>query len=188
MSYSPRAIMPGILLGILAIIFLTGLVSSPAAANPPAVVETVPKQPEKAPSACEISPSYPDTIQQWCLLIGVYAVENALDPNLVAAVMLQESGGDAQAYSHSGAVGLMQVMPRDGIAASFMCANGPCFASRPSMDELFDPAFNLSYSCTMLAGLVSKYGNVRDALRAYGPMDMGYGYADIVLGIYERYR
>jgi len=44
---------------------------------------------------------------------------------LIAAVILQESGGDPSAYSSSGAVGLMQVMPRDGIAAEFMCVNGP---------------------------------------------------------------
>ena len=40
----------------------------------------------------------------------------------------------------------------------------------------------------MLAGLIAKYGNLRDALKSYGPMDMGYGYSDIVLGLYERYR
>ena len=29
---------------------------------------------------------------------------------------------------------------------------------------------------------------VRDALRQYGPMDVGYSYADRVLAIYENYR
>jgi hypothetical protein len=37
----------------------------------------------------------------------------------------------------------------------------------------------------MLAGLLQRYGNMREALRAYGPMDVGYGYADIVMGIYS---
>jgi len=99
--------------------------------------------------------------------------------------MLQESGGNSNAYSHSGAVGLMQVMPRDGIAASFICANGPCFSNRPSSDELFDPTFNIQYGVRMLAGLVSKHGNIRDALYAYGPMDVGYTYADKIISIYE---
>jgi hypothetical protein len=40
----------------------------------------------------------------------------------------------------------------------------------------------------MLAGLVRKHGEVREALKAYGPMNVGYYYADIVLGHYRRYR
>jgi hypothetical protein len=40
----------------------------------------------------------------------------------------------------------------------------------------------------MLAGLVNKFGgNVREALKSYGPLDMGYAYADKVLSIYENY-
>jgi hypothetical protein len=39
----------------------------------------------------------------------------------------------------------------------------------------------------MLAGLGSKQGNVREALRAYGPMNVGYYYADKVLGIYQSF-
>ena len=85
-------------------------------------------------------------------------------------------------------MGLMQVMPRDGLAAGFMCINGPCFAARPSMQELYDPEFNISYGTQMLAGLIERHGNARDALRAYGPMDMGFRYADIVLGIMNRYQ
>jgi hypothetical protein len=40
----------------------------------------------------------------------------------------------------------------------------------------------------MLSDLIQRKGNVRDALRAYGPMDMGYHYADLVLNIANRYR
>ena len=82
----------------------------------------------------------------------------------------------------------MQVMPRDGLAADFMCSGRPCFTSRPSMEELFDPQFNIEYGTRMLAGLIERYGSVREALRAYGPMDVGYYYADLVLDIYESYR
>jgi soluble lytic murein transglycosylase-like protein len=137
---------------------------------------------------CSISTSYPDKIQRWCGLIERYAAQNGLDSNLIAAVMLQESGGNPDAYSKSGAVGLMQVMPRDGIATKFTCINGPCFADRPSMAELYDPEFNISYGAGMLSDLIRRRGDVREALRAYGPMDMGYRYADIVLGIANRYR
>ncbi len=157
----------------------------------PEVEEAQPQPAEEAPAAqpqCSLSPGYPASIQQWCGLIEQYAGEHGVEPGLIAAVMLQESGGNPGAYSKSGAVGLMQVMPRDGLAASFMCVNGPCFASRPSMDELFDPEFNVAYGVRMLAGLIQRHGSVREALRAYGPMNMGYQYADIVLGIQERYR
>jgi hypothetical protein len=37
----------------------------------------------------------------------------------------------------------------------------------------------------MLAGLLQKYGNTREALKYYGPMNVGYYYADKVLGIYQ---
>ncbi len=137
---------------------------------------------------CEVSSSYPEGILQWCDIITRFAIQVDLPPNLVAAVMLQESGGDATAYSASGAVGLLQVMPRDGIAANFECINGPCFASRPTIEELKDPAYNVEYGTQILARLISRWGNLRDALKAYGPMDMSYSYADRVLAIYQNYR
>jgi hypothetical protein len=39
----------------------------------------------------------------------------------------------------------------------------------------------------MLAGLVKHAGSLREALKAYGPMDVGYYYADKVLAIYKIY-
>ena len=137
---------------------------------------------------CGVNASYPEGILQWCDIITSMANQAELSPNLIAAVILQESGGDAGAYSASGAVGLMQVMPRDGIAASFQCINGPCFGSRPTIEELQDPSFNVEYGTGMLAGLITKLGSLREALKAYGPMDMAYSYADRVLAIYENYR
>jgi soluble lytic murein transglycosylase-like protein len=102
--------------------------------------------------------------------------------------MLQESGGNYLAYSNSGAVGLMQVMPRDGLAESFICSGGPCFRNRPSTNELQDPAFNIQFGTQMLKNLNAKLGTYRAALKSYGPMDVGYDYADRVMHIYERYR
>lgn len=142
---------------------------------------------ESAP-ICSVGPGFPDSIRRWCDLIEAYASQQSLDPNLIAAVILQESGGKPDAYSKSGAVGLMQVMPRDGIAATFQCINGPCFAARPSIEELSDPDYNVAFGTKMLAGLIGKHGSVREALRAYGPMDVGYYYADLVLDIYNTYR
>jgi len=160
------------------------------ASNPPA--ETVAGEVEvNAPTLqvpCAVSGRYPAEITQWCALITKYAQKNGLPPDLVAGLVWQESGGNPNAYSHSGAVGLMQVMPSDGLAAGFMCKNGPCFANRPSSSELSDPEFNIKYGTKMLAGLLNRHGNFREALKAYGPMDVGYSYADRVLSIYERHR
>lgn len=106
----------------------------------------------------------------------------------MAAVILQESGGQSDILSASGAVGLMQIMPNDGVAASFECANGPCFAGRPSTAELTDPEFNINFGTKMLSGMISKYGSEREALVAYGPYNVGYYYADKVLTIYDHIR
>lgn len=138
-------------------------------------------------AACTVSARFPESILQWCELITSYAKQHGLPPDLVAALIWQESGGNPAAYSRSGAVGLMQVMPSDGLAAAFKCVNGPCFSNRPSTEELRDPEFNIAYGTKMLAGLVKRYGDLREALRSYGPMDSGYSYADKVMGLFERY-
>ena len=133
----------------------------------------------------EISPTYPENIQKWNDEIVLAAHQFNLDPNLIAAVMLQESGGHSNVISSSGAIGLMQIMPRDGIAASFQCVNGPCFNNRPSIDELMNPKFNIQYGAKMLSGFLASTGSNRAALFAYGPMDIGYRYADQVVSIYK---
>ena len=186
MSNARIAILPGIIIGSLCIVLVSSLLIQPEKA----LAASVSGQniSETNFSDCSLSVSYPDSIQQWCEWIEKYAQQNNLEPDLIAAMMLQESGGNPQAYSKSGAVGLMQVMPRDGLAAGFMCPNGPCFASRPSMDELYEPEYNISYGTGMMGGLVNKYGNLRDALKAYGPMNVGYYYADLVLGIFQQYQ
>jgi hypothetical protein len=139
-------------------------------------------------SGCKVSRNYPEDILQWCDLITKFGRNTGLDPDLIAALVWQESGGNPSAYSKSGAVGLMQVMPRDGIAESFMCQSGSCFRNRPSIEELQDPKFNIKYGTGMLANLFGRYGDMREALKYYGPMDVGYYYADKVLGIYHSYQ
>ncbi len=138
--------------------------------------------------ACSLPLSYPENIRRWCSFIEFYANQSGLDPRLIAAVMLQESGGNPLAYSSSGAVGLLQVMPKDGIAATFVNAYGvPYFANRPSISQLQDPEYNIRYGVNMLAGL-NAANNPREALFNYGPADVGYSYADLVLSIYSNYK
>ena len=193
-----KFIFPAFIFASAAVIFITRLLYNPEQivqadaekqarqAEMAAPVAEMP--PAENPNGCALPASYPEDIHQWCQPINQAAAYYGLDPRLIAAVMLQESGGHPDAYSKSGAVGLMQVMPRDGLAADFMCANGPCFSSRPTMEELFDPQFNIDFGTMMLSGLISKYGDIREGLRAYGPMDSGYHYADLVLAIYNNYQ
>ena len=195
MNTVQKMLFPITLIGMLGVVGITRLILMPgvnvqAAAAPevqPAVVEQSSAEEIKTEN-CQIAGSYPAEVRNWCDWVMASAQSYGLEANLIAAVMLQESGGNPQAYSQSGAVGLMQVMPRDGIAADFMCVNGPCFSARPCMDELFDPQFNIDYAARMLSGLINQKGNLREALLAYGPMDIGYRYADIVLSIYQNYQ
>jgi hypothetical protein len=151
----------------------------------PALVSTEEPVEEQDTNDCIISENFPPEVRQWCDQITKHSKKNNFDPDLIAAIIWQESGGNPIAFSSSGAVGLMQVMPHDGIAASFQCINGPCFTNRPSISELQRPSFNIKYGTGMLAGLKQKYGSIREALKFYGPMNVGYYYADKVLGIYN---
>ncbi len=209
------AIFPGIIMGSLVIAMFSFFLAAPqmpaaamilptaaaaveqvvpaeASAQPDVlpVQEAAPVEPaapaeETQEDSCSLSAGVAESVQRWCGVIGQAANDEGIDPDLVAAVMTQESGGQEDVMSHSGAVGLMQVMPRDGIAASFMCINGPCFANRPTIQELLDPEYNVIFGTRLLAGLIRKYGDVREALVVYGPMNVGYSYADKVLSIYN---
>lgn len=141
-----------------------------------------------ATEECQVNNRFPSEITRWCDLVTHYSNLNGLSPNLIAALIWQESGGNPDAYSKSGAVGLMQIMPRDGIAANFQCINGPCFSNRPTSSELYDPEFNIEFGTQMLSRLLNRTGDLREALRSYGPMDVGYTYADKVLNIYQTYQ
>jgi soluble lytic murein transglycosylase-like protein len=192
-------IIPAVLVGCLLVFWISTVAAAqmPTEAIFPAVLSDSVKPPvahtsksaeSDQASHCSLPASFPPSIQQWCLAIEASAHKTGLPANLIAAVMLQESGGDPLAYSSSGAVGLLQVMPRDGKAAEFMCINGPCFSTRPTIAELEQPEFNLAYGSQMLANFYAKHGSYREALFRYGPMDMGYRYADLVLAIWENYQ
>lgn len=182
-----KLVFPSILVICGAVIGLISLISSPRITLAASNSTTVSRNNAIATTG-SLSRAYPESVLQWEEIILENAQQYQLDPNFIAAVMLQESGGNAEAYSASGAVGLMQVMPRDGIAESFSCDGQPCFRNRPSMQELFDPAFNIDYGSRMLAGLLEKYGSQQEALYHYGPIDVGYRYADAVLNIYSTYQ
>jgi len=181
-------IIPGIIISILFLFFFTRLISSPQVVWASNADYPVISPPTAENSNLRLSLEFPNSIQKWKDIIEQNSIKYNLDANLIASVIFQESGGNPFAYSSSGAVGLMQIMPRDGVAAGFICNGIPCFQSRPSIQELNDPQFNIEYGAKMLKDLFNNYGNWHEALRIYGPMDVGYDYADLVLQIQKRYQ
>ncbi len=87
-------------------------------------------------------------------LISKYAASNNVDPNLVRAVIAQESGGNTNDVSSKGARGLMQIMPEE--------------AQSLGVSNPFDPEQNIAAGTKLLATLLKKYqGDVPLALAAY---------------------
>lgn len=91
-------------------------------------------------------------------IIATESARNHLDPNLVAAVILQESRFNPDSVSGAGAIGLMQVMPET--ARDIRQAGG-------AASDLKDPAVNIALGARYLALLRRKYGDDRLALAAY---------------------
>jgi soluble lytic murein transglycosylase-like protein len=111
-----------------------------------------------------------------------------IDPLLVEAVVLQESGGNPNAQSSAGAVGLMQLMPNTAAALG--------------VSDVFDPVQNLRGGIEYLLQMLNKFhGNLALALAAYNagpyavekyggipPYQETQNYVNDVLAIYNRER
>jgi len=109
------------------------------------------------PSSSDLSRYWSPRVQQWESLIVQEAERRQLDSDLLASLVWMESRGDAVAVGPVGAVGLMQVMPREA-----------GFAWRPTHDELLDPETNLFWGTRTLATVVKQgEGDIFNALAAY---------------------
>ena len=95
-------------------------------------------------------------------IVRGHAHNYRLAPELLAAVIYQESKFDANARSSSGAVGLMQLLPAtaEGIA---LHTGGSKFR----VSDLDNPEINVRYGSWYLRHLLDKYGDERLALAAY---------------------
>jgi soluble lytic murein transglycosylase-like protein len=98
-------------------------------------------------------------VEEMMPIITATALRHRLDPDLVAAIVEAESSGNPAAVSRAQAYGLMQVRvptARD-------------MAGRDvTVEELFDPAFNLDVGCRYLRRMLDRYrGDLRLALMAY---------------------
>lgn len=103
-------------------------------------------------------------------LVNTAATQHGLKPELIRAVMEQESGFKPCAESARGALGLMQLMPST--------------ADEYHVDDVFDPAQNVSAGAKLLKALLEKYGGDTSlALSAYNAgsqrVDQGGGIPDI---------
>ena len=91
---------------------------------------------------------------QYDAIIEKAAVSAAVEPNLLRAVIVVESGFNSRAVSKRGAVGLMQLMPAT--------------ASRFGVSNPYDPLENVHGGARYLKFLMDRFGqNVRLALAAY---------------------
>lgn len=86
--------------------------------------------------------------------INKYAAQNGLAPDLVRAVIQQESSGDPKSRSAVGAMGLMQIMPET--------------AQTYGIHDAYDPEQNIAAGTRHLAGLLREFnGDIPQALAAY---------------------
>jgi soluble lytic murein transglycosylase-like protein len=91
---------------------------------------------------------------QYDSIIESAAISTSVEPNLLRAVIVVESGFNSHAVSKRGAVGLMQLMPAT--------------ATRFGVSNLFDPRQNVHAGARYLKFLIDRFGqNVKLALAAY---------------------
>ena len=111
----------------------------------------------QAESSSFLSSYWGPTITQWDELIAYYAGQRGLDPDLVAAIIYEESHGLANQVSLAGAVGLMQVMPQEA-----------GFSWRPKAAELLKPRVNLYWGTRTFSQVMQQAQvSLNRALAAY---------------------
>ncbi len=95
------------------------------------------------------------------IIVG-HAGNYRLQPQLLAAVIYQESKFHADARSSSGAVGLMQLLPQTGQGIADRTGG-----KRWKPDDLLNPELNIRYGSWYLRHLLDKYDDEALALAAY---------------------
>ncbi|MGC9469540.1 MAG: transglycosylase SLT domain-containing protein [Anaerolineae bacterium] len=104
-----------------------------------------------------LSTYWPIRLRRWEALIMQEAERRELDPDFLASLVWRESRGDPNAVGPAGAVGLMQVMPKEA-----------GFSWRPARKDLLVPSTNLYWGTRTLATVIRQgNGDVFNALAAY---------------------
>ncbi len=99
---------------------------------------------------------------RYAAIVRGHSLHYRLNPALLAAVIDEESKFNADARSHTGAVGLMQLQP--ATARGIAIRTG---GSKFVLSDLYDPEINVRYGAWYLRHLLDKYGDERWALAAY---------------------
>jgi len=86
-------------------------------------------------------------------IINAAGQQYGVDPDLLRAQMMQESGGNPNAVSKRGAMGLMQLMPGT--------------ASDMGVSNIKDPSQNIMGGAKYMRQLIDKYGDIDKAVQAY---------------------
>lgn len=119
---------------------------------------------------------------------------NGYDPELILSVIMTESSFRKYAYSHKGAIGLMQLLPGTGQALAAR-NHIPLFENT----ALYEPHLNIKLGTEYLALLHKRFGDLSLALAAYnqGPTrlagmiyrgeQISFGYSNKVLTGYSRF-
>jgi hypothetical protein len=96
-----------------------------------------------------------DAVLQWLPEIQSASAATGVPAEYIAAVIRVESGGDPNAVSSAGAMGLMQVMPSE-------------FQSQGISEDLwFDPGTNIMAGSTEIGKFLSSTGSIEQALASY---------------------
>lgn len=90
-------------------------------------------------------------------VIGHAAVDEGLNPRVVAAVAFVESACNPNARSKEGCLGLMQVSPKTW---------------HYQAEDLLDPTFNVTHATHILASYVHRFG-LEEGLHHYNGMGVG---------------
>ncbi|MEN2997689.1 MAG: lytic transglycosylase domain-containing protein [Brevinematia bacterium] len=95
----------------------------------------------------------------------IYSAERfGIDPNLIYAVMKQESFFQEGAYSRAGAIGLMQVLYSTGKLVARKLDIPEAISSRK---DLFKTDLNIFLGTAYLSMLIDSYGDLNHAISAY---------------------
>lgn len=96
----------------------------------------------------------PSSVTRFGPLIEHASFRHGVDANLLAIVILIESGGDPIASSPKGAMGLMQVMPA---TAQDIARERGIFGHVDA--RLYDPAYNIDFGAYYLAKQMTRFNN-----------------------------
>ncbi|MDW8107332.1 MAG: lytic transglycosylase domain-containing protein [Armatimonadota bacterium] len=120
---------------------------------PPAQFATPFVEPVGFPVGGTPPPGLQLRVREWASLVEPVALRYGVDPELVLRIIQAESGGDPNAVSPKGAIGLMQLMPETARALG--------------VADPFDPAQNIEGGVRYLSHLIRRFGDLRLALAAY---------------------